>query len=90
MRSSDAHVTRLVAVQITIRKRKATEDEEQQRETKLRHLMAEVEEPMLASQPIQTETTQGDIQVPEVALAVEANPVDSDDEPLFDDEDLSD
>jgi len=85
-----------IAVQITITKRKAMEDEEQQRETKLRHLMAELEEPAAATQPEteqpgQPEPSAEDTAPPEAANRTDADPADSDEDPLFDDEEsLSD
>ncbi len=81
-------------MQITITKRKATEDEEQQRETKLRHLMAELEEPAATTQPdseqpSQPEPSAEDTAPPEAATRTDADTVVSDEDPLFDDEDLS-
>ena len=91
-----AHDMRRIAVQITITKRKATEEEEQQRETKLRHLMAELEDPAPATQPdseqpSQPEPAAEDTAAPEAAPRIDADPAESDEDPLFDDEEsLSD
>ena len=92
--------TRLLA-QITIKKRSANDDEELMRETKLRHLMAELEDPAPATQtepvqPSQPSLSDRVMQIADAEPDGDASGLggsdDADEDPLADDsfDDLSD